>query len=70
MQFALALLIQVRGETMPLVMMKRLIHSLQRRRDRGVKQKWKSWNIIVIQVASGESRTFADAVVPESESWR
>ncbi len=33
----------------------------------GAKKKWKSWNIIVIQADSGESRTFADDVEPGSE---
>lgn len=32
-----------------------------------VKKKWKSWNIIVTQADSGESRTFADDVGPGSE---
>jgi hypothetical protein len=36
--------------------------------DLGVKKKWKSWNTIVIQVDSGESRISADAAERESKS--
>jgi hypothetical protein len=49
-------------------MMKSLSEAGAPRCNLGAQQKWKSWNIIVIQADSGESRISADDVEPESKS--
>ncbi len=50
------------------IMVKFLCEPVAALSDLGAKKKWKSWNTIVIQVDSGESRISADAAEPESES--
>jgi len=49
-------------------MVKSLCEPVAALNDLGAKKKWKSWNTIVIQVDSGESRISADAAEPDSKS--
>lgn len=51
-------------------MMKPLIEVTGARYDLGVTEKWKSWNTIVTQADSGESRISAGAAEPESRFER
>jgi hypothetical protein len=51
-------------------MIKSLIEATREEYSLGAREKWKSWNIIVIQADSGESRIFEDAAELESKLER